>query len=241
MGANEWRTSPRGRCRPRLARITCVRAAGSPWTGRPTARRTTRYTFDPNHPVEDPHYDDGLGPRDQRDIEARPDVLTFTTPPLEEDVEVIGHIEFRLWIASSAPDTDFICRLIDVEPDGTAWNLMSPTLEVLRAKYRHGETEPAYLTPGRPGELTLRLGLTANRFLRGHRIRVQVTSSFFPHLDRNPNTGRPSAIESRLVPARQTIFHDACQAVTGDIAGVRGKILRHKCCLRRTLTLCFSA
>ena len=160
-------------------------------------------------PVEDPHYDEGLGPRDQRAIEARADVLTFTTPPLEEDVEVIGHIEFRLWIASSAPDTDFICRLIDVEPDGTAWNLMSPTLEVLRAKYRHGETEPVYLTPGRPEELTLRLGLTANRFLRGHRIRVQVMSSFFPHLDRNPNTGRPSAIESRLVPARQTIFHDA--------------------------------
>jgi len=136
-------------------------------------------------------------------------VLTFTTPPLEEDVEVIGHIEFRLWIASSAPDTDFFCRLIDVEPDGTAWNLMSPTLEVLRAKYRHGETEPVYLTPGRPEELTFRLGLTANRFLRGHRIRVQVMSSFFPHLDRNPNTGRPSAIESRLVPARQTVFHEA--------------------------------
>ena len=138
-------------------------------------------------------------------------MLTFTTPPLEEDVEVIGQIEFRLWIASSALDTDFICRLIDVEPDGTAWNLMSPTLEVLRAKYRHGEAEPVYLTPGRPEELTLRLGLTANRFLRGHRIRVQVMSSFFPHLDRNPNTGRPSAIESRLVPARQTIFHDAAR------------------------------
>jgi len=85
---------------------------------------------------------------------------------------------------------------------------MSPTLEVLRAKYRNGESEPTFLTPGQPVELTFRLGLTANRFLRGHRIAVQVTSSFFPHLDRNPNTGRPSAIESRLVPARQTVFHD---------------------------------
>ena len=88
---------------------------------------------------------------------------------------------------------------------------MSPTLEVLRAKYRAGESEPAFLRPGEPVELTFRLGLTANRFLRGHRIGVQVTSSFFPHLDRNPNTGRPSAIESRLVPARQTVFHDSAR------------------------------
>jgi predicted acyl esterase len=66
--------------------------------------------------------------------------------------------------------------------------VMSPTLEVLRAKCPYSETEPVFLTPGRPEELTLRPGLTANRFLRGHRIRVQVTSSFFPHLDRNPNT-----------------------------------------------------
>ena len=73
---------------------------------------------------------------------------------------------------------------------------MSPTLEVMRAKYRNGEEEPVYLVPGQPVELVFRLALTANRFLRGHRIRVQVTSSFFPHLDRNPNTGRPSAIES---------------------------------------------
>ena len=65
------------------------------------------------------------------------------------------------------------------------------------------------MSPGQPVELVFRLALTANRFLRGHRIRVQVTSSFFPHLDRNPNTGRPSAIETRLVPARQVVFHDA--------------------------------
>jgi putative CocE/NonD family hydrolase len=211
MGANEWRTSPTWPLAS-TARTYYLRAGGRLTTDAPAhGEAQDTYTFDPNHPVEDPHYEEGLGPRDQRAIEARADVLTFTTPPLEEDVEVIGHIEFRLWIASSAPDTDFICRLIDVEPDGTAWNLMSPTLEVLRAKYRHGETEPVYLTPGRPQELRLKLGLTANRFLRGHRIRVQVMSSFFPHLDRNPNTGRPSAIESRLVPARQSIFHDAAR------------------------------
>ena len=135
----------------------------------------------------------------------------FSTPPLDEDLEVVGSIEFRLWVASSAPDTDFYCRLLDVDRDGTVWNLMSPTLEVLRAKYRNGEEEPVYLVAGQPVELVFRLALTANRFLRGHRIRVHVTSSFFPHLDRNPNTGRPSAIESTLVPARQTVFHDAAR------------------------------
>jgi putative CocE/NonD family hydrolase len=211
MGANEWRTSPTWPL-PSTARTYYLRTGGRLTTDAPAhGEAYDTYTFDPNHPVEDPHYDEGLGPRDQRAIEGRADVLTFTTPTLEEDVEVIGHIEFRLWIASSAPDTDFICRLIDVDADGAAWNLMSPTLEVLRAKYRHGEIEPLYLTPGRPEELTLKLGLTANRFLRGHRIRVQVMSSFFPHLDRNPNTGRPAAIEPRLVPARQTIFHDAAR------------------------------
>jgi uncharacterized protein len=211
MGLNAWRTAQTWPL-PSTPRAYYLRAGGRLTTDPPAATEAhDAYTFDPNDPVEDPHYEEGLGPHDQRAIESRRDVLTFTTAPLDEDLEVIGHIEFRLWVASSAPDTDFICRLIDVDTDGTAWNLMSPTLEVLRAKYRHGETEPVYLTPGRPEELTFRLGLTANRFLRGHRIRVQVMSSFFPHLDRNPNTGRPSAIESRLGPARQTIFHDAAR------------------------------
>lgn len=208
MGANRWRdesTWPP----PATPRAYYLRAGKRLTRDAPSANEPSDvYTFDPNDPVDDPHYQAGLGPHDQRAMETRADVLAFSTAPLDEDLEVIGPIEFRLWIASSAPDTDFFCRLLDIEPDGTAWNLMSPTLEVLRARYRDGEAEPSYLVPGRPVELTLRLGLTANRFLRGHRIGVHVTSSFFPHLDRNPNTGRPSAVESRLVPARQTVFHD---------------------------------
>jgi uncharacterized protein len=208
MGANRWRDE-RAWPLPATPRAYYLRAGGCLTIDPPADREAPdAYTFDPNNPVEDPHFDAGLGPHDQRAIARRSDVLTFVTPPLHEDVEVIGPLEFRLWIASSALDTDFLCRLLDVQPDGTAWNLMSPTLEVQRAKYRNGESEPQFLVPGQPVELTLRLSLTANRFLRGHRIGVQVTSSFFPHLDRNPNTGRPSAIESQLIPARQTIFHD---------------------------------
>lgn len=209
MGSNRWRDETRWPV-PSTPRTLFLRAGGRLTSEPPAAGESPdRYVFDPNDPLEDPHFDAGLGAHDQRAIESRGDVLVFSTPPLDEDLEVVGTIEFRLWVASSAPDTDFYCRLLDVDRDGAVWNLMSPTLEVLRAKYRNGEDEPEYLVPGQPVELTFRLGLTANRFQRGHRIRVQVTSSFFPHLDRNPNTGRPSAIETRLVPARQVVFHDA--------------------------------
>ena len=209
MGANRWRTETTWPV-PSTSRALYLRAGGGLTSDPPAdGEAPARFVFDPNDPVEDPHFDAGLGPHDQRAIEARADVLVFSTPPLDEDLEVVGPIEFRLWVASSAPDTDFYCRLLDVDRDGAVWNLMSPTLEVLRAKYRNGEDEPEYLVPGQPVELVFRHPLTANRFLRGHRIRVQVTSSFFPHLDRNPNTGRPSAIESRLVPARQVVFNDA--------------------------------
>ena len=209
MGSNRWRDESTWPV-PATPRTLYFRGGGKLSDEAPSSGEAPdRFVFDPNDPVEDPHYDAGLGPHDQRALESRKDVLVFSTPPLDDDLEVVGTIEFRLWVASSAPDTDFYCRLLDVDRDGAVWNLMSPTLEVLRAKYRNGEAEPQMLTPGEPVELTFRLGLTANRFLRGHRIRVHVTSSFFPHLDRNPNTGRPSAIEARLVPASQMVFHDA--------------------------------
>ena len=210
MGANRWRESQEWPLPGTSMRTLHLRAGGR-LTPEPAAAGETadRYVFDPNNPVEDPHYDAGLGPHDQRAIETRKDVLTFTTEPLGEDLEVIGNIEIRLWIASTAPDTDFVTRLLDVDTDGAAWNLMSPTLEVIRARYREDERDPALLKPGQPYELVLRWGMTGNLFKAGHRIRLQVMSSFFPHIDRNPNTGRPAAHEARLVTARQTVFHDA--------------------------------
>ena len=209
MGANRWREAADWPVPGTTARALYFRSDGGlAWSPPAGDDRPRAFTFDPNDPVVDPHFDAGLGPHDQRAVEARPDVLVYTSEPLDDDLDVIGHVEFRLWIASSAADTDFFARLLDVEPDGTAWNLMSPTLEVLRARYRASEREPELMTPGTPYELTLALGVTANRFRRGHRIRVHVTSSFFPHLDRNPNTGRAVASDARLLPARQTVFQD---------------------------------
>lgn len=209
MGLNRWRESSGWPIANTTTRAVYLRSEGRlSWEPPAAAEAADRYRFDPDDPVEDPHFDKGLGAHDQRQVESRSDVLVYTSDPLTEDLEVIGTIECRVWLASSAPDTDLVVRLLDVEPDGPAWNLMSPTLEVLRARYRRSERDPEPLQPGMPEELVLRLAVTANLFRRGHRIRVHVTSSFFPHLDRNPNTGRPVPAEARLVPAVNAIFHD---------------------------------
>ncbi|WP_082817307.1 MULTISPECIES: CocE/NonD family hydrolase [Micrococcales] len=171
------------------------------------------YTYDPSDPV--PTLGGALmadaghrpGPIDQRPIEARADVLTFTSEPLEEDTEVMGRITAYLWAATSAKDTDFVVRLCDVHPDGRSINL---TDGVVRARYRgmeDGKGTPAPVTPGEPVEYRIDLWSTANRFAAGHRIRVQVTSSNFPRWDANPNVeGDPFKAKDYNV-AEQTILH----------------------------------
>ena len=136
-------------------------------------------------------------------------MLVYKSEPLARDLEVTGPIEIELWASSSARDTDFVARLLDVHPDGKAYNLMSPTLEVLRARYRNGEDRPEPLEAGRPVKLRLANGVTANVFKAGHRVGLLVTSSLHPHLDRNPNTGGVIATEQRTLRAEQLIFHDA--------------------------------
>src|SRR5262249_57023765 len=107
-------------------------------------------------------------PADQRDVERRRDVLVYTSAPLNSPIEVTGPIEMRLWAASSATDTDFTAKLVDVLPDGTARALNDG---ILRARYRQGKTTPVLLTPGQPVELTIEVGATSNLFAAGHRIR----------------------------------------------------------------------
>ncbi len=149
-----------------------------------------------------------MGPRDQRDIELRDDVLVYSTPVLEQAVEVTGPIELRLFVSSSAPDTDFTGKLVDVYPDGRAIIL---TEGILRARYRNSFTDPELMEPGTVYELRLNLWATANVFLPGHRIRLEISSSNFPRFDRNSNTGGVIASESRdqYQPAINRIFHDA--------------------------------
>jgi putative CocE/NonD family hydrolase len=117
-----------------------------------------------------------------------------------------GPVTAKLYAASSAPDTDFICRLIDVYPDGTAFNL---TEGIIRARFRKSIWEsPENITPGEIYEYRIELQPTSNVFKRNHRIRVHVTSSNFPLWDRNPNTGHKQGMDSEMIAAEQTIYHD---------------------------------
>ncbi len=132
----------------------------------------------------------------------------YSTPELEQDVEVTGPISVHLWAVSSASDTDFVARLVDVHPDGYAQNL---TDGIVRARYRTflQGGEEALIEPGKAYEYEIDLWATSNLFKKGHRIRLDVTSSNFPRWDRNPNTGHAFGEDTEVVVAQQTILHDA--------------------------------
>src|SRR4030095_16320775 len=137
-------------------------------------------------------------------MQARQDVLVYTTEPLAEEVEVTGPITVHLWAAASAGGTDFSVMLCDVHPDGRAYNLMPNEAGFIRARYRGSESSPALLTPNEPTEFVMGQMVTSNVFKPGHRIRIQITSSRFPSFDRNPNTDDPFGATSRMVASGQT-------------------------------------
>ena len=207
MGENAWRDEQEWPLARTHYTSYYLRSDGRLSTSKPGGEEPDRYTYDPLDPVIDPR-GGILGPFDQSIFESRSDVIVYSTEPLERDIEVTGPIEADLWISSSAPDTDFFVRLLDVYPDGKAYNLESPTREVLRVRYRNDETRPELLTPGKVERIRLRLMMTSNLFKTGHQIRIHVTSSFFPHLDRNPNSGHDFGVDDETRKAEQTLYHD---------------------------------
>jgi len=185
--------------------------------GRPGTEPPDRYVYDPADPVPtlggstccgEDITPVPMGPRDQRAAGWRPDVLVYTGAPLAADLEVTGPIKVVLWAASTAPDTDFTAKLVDVWPDGRA---LSVTDGIVRARYRRGNGLADPITPGRVYEYTIDLIATSQVFKAGHRLRVDVASSNFPCFDRNPGNGAPAATatEADFVVAEQTIRHDA--------------------------------
>jgi len=177
-----------------------------------TARIADRFVFDPQDPV--PTAGGAAccnpkvfpwGPKDQRAVEQRRDVLVYSTAPLRADVEVIGPVRVVLYAATSARDTDFTAKLVDVFPDGRAQNL---TDGILRLRYRKSLEKPELARPGEICKLTIDAGVTGNVFQKGHRIRMEISSSNFPRFDRNPNTGGPVADAIELRKATQTVYHD---------------------------------
>lgn len=140
----------------------------------------------------------------------RPDVLCYTSEVLTEDLEVTGPIELVLFAATNAPDTDWTGKLVDVSPTGYAKNLCDG---IVRARYREvlrGESaSPSLLESGKVYEYRIDLGVTGNVFRKGHRIRLEVSSSNFPRFDRNPNTGHELGMDTEMRTARQTVHHSS--------------------------------
>jgi putative CocE/NonD family hydrolase len=189
------------------------------------------YTFDPKNPVptiggslsasesimrqgafDQRGRPDFFGCTDTLPLNSRNDVLTFQTPPLEEDLEVTGPIEMRLWASSSAVDTDFTAKLIDCYPpsadypEGLAINV---TDSIIRARYRNGWEAAELMTPGQPYEFVFQLYPTSNVFKKGHRVRLDISSSNWPRFDVNPNTGGPLGRKQKYEVAHQAAYHDA--------------------------------
>ena len=149
------------------------------------------------------------GAYDQNQVEERQDVLVYSTPPLEQDVEVTGPVTVTLWASTSATDTDFTAKLVDVCENGCARNL---TDGIIRARYRDSMSNPTMLEPGKAYCYEIDLWATSNVFKAGHRIRLEISSSNFPRFDRNTNTGNIIAADTELRPALQTVFHEGQQA-----------------------------
>jgi uncharacterized protein len=221
MGINEWREErewPLARAKPTQFYLTAKKAANTLDGGGELSKKPPKneapdqFVFDPRDPA--PTRGGAVcctprvfpwGPMDQRPVERRPDVLVYTSGLLKKDVEVTGPIRVVLYASTSARDTDFTAKLVDVFPDGVARNL---TDGILRLRYRESLEKPMLANPGQTYQVTIDAGVTSNVFLEGHRIRLEISSSNFPRFDRNPNTGRALALETELRKASQTVYHD---------------------------------
>jgi len=179
----------------------------------PKKETPDKFTYDPANPVptiggslccDAEHYEPG--PRDQRASENRDDVLVYSTKPLAEDMEITGPVTLELWVRSSAVDTDFTAKLVDVSPVGFAMNL---TDGILRMRYRDSQEKPGLMNPDQVYKISVDLWATSNVFKKGHIIRLEVSSSNFPRFDSNLNTGADQATSREFVSATNTILHDS--------------------------------
>ncbi|MBM3934475.1 MAG: CocE/NonD family hydrolase [SAR202 cluster bacterium] len=211
---------------------------------------TTNYTFNPRNPVptmgggisaadqvirpgafDQRGRPDFFGMKDKLPLNMRPDVLSYQTPELEEDTEVTGPITMHLWASSSAVDTDFTAKLLDIHPpsadypDGLAINV---TDSIIRARYRNGWDKPELMKPGTPYEFVFELYPTSNIFRKGHRIRLDISSSNWPRFDVNPNTGGPIGLERAYLSAQQTVYHEPARPTHVVLPMQPGRVDRAK-------------
>lgn len=221
MGENAWREEddwPLARAKSTRYYLHSSGSAnsllgdGTLSTESPKTEGPDHFTYNPAEPV--PTRGGGLccdndrlpsGAFDQRPNESRGDVLVFTTPAFAQDFEVTGPVSLELYAGSSAVDTDFTGKLVDVWPNGFAQNL---TDGIIRARYRNSQEKPEFMNPGEVYKFTIDLWATSNVFKAGHKLRLEVSSSNFPRFDRNLNTGEPAANATRMTRATNTVYHD---------------------------------
>jgi len=212
LGANEWRDADEWPPPGTIPTVLHLRSNGVLSSDpAPTGEAADEYDYDPAKPVRAlggrqislsglP-----MGPIDQRRLEERDDVMVYSTEALAEDLEIAGNVDVTLYVSSDAPDTDFFVRLCDVDAEGVSLNIAD---SFVRMKWRNETTEPlAPLVPGEVYELSVPLGPVGCRFYRGHRVRLYVTSSFFPEYDRNMNTGNAVGADAEGVIAHQKLHH----------------------------------
>lgn len=166
-------------------------------------QKADKYIYDPENPVPTIG---SMGPYDQRSVEIRNDVLVYDTDPLLEDVEVTGPVNAVIYASSSAKNTDFTAKLVDVYPDGRAFRICEG---IIRADHHNPSFPPSNIEPGKIYEYKIDLWATSNVFKKGHKIRVEISSSNFPRFDRNLNTGNYFATDTTFVKAEQIIYHNA--------------------------------
>jgi putative CocE/NonD family hydrolase len=222
MGSNKWQSSdtwpPKGATPvtyylASAGHANSLNGDGSLLTASDAKDAPDKFVYDPMNPV--PTNGGGfccLGPEykpgavDQRGLEARNDVLVYSTGPLKEGIEVSGPIDVTLYVSSDAKDTDFTVKLIEVLPDGTAYNIEE---NIQRVRYREGYTKPVWMEKGKVYKVTFQPMQTSNYFAAGHQLRIEISSSNFPQFDRNLNTGGENYNESQAIVAHNEVHHSA--------------------------------
>ncbi len=230
MGRNTWHDSPawplpetiwqRFFLHSRVGANSCS-GDGRLTRDEPQGEHPDTFVYNPYHPVPTSGGRGGIaengfiyGPMDQTMVAKRGDVLCYSTPELDQDIELTGPLNLHLMASSSCKDTDFTAKLVDVYPNGHAYNVADG---IVRAQFRNSFSEPEPLKPGEITEFIIRLGNTSQLFRRGHRIRLDITSSNFPTFDRNMNTGNPVGKDSEGIPALQTVYHQTRYASYIDL------------------------
>jgi len=235
MGLNKWQTAdtwPPAGAQPMTfylssaGKANTLKGDGALTTAAPSADAPDSFSYDPMDPV--PSYGGNVcctgnavngGAFDQRKMEERPDILVYTSEPLKDGIEASGPIEVNLYVGSDAKDTDFTVKLIDVQPDGTAYNL-DETIQ--RARYRNGYDKPlAWMEAGKVYKIAFQPLTTSNYFGAGHRVRIEVSSSNFPRFDRNMNTGGNNYDEPKGVVAHNSVHHSSQYASTVTLTVVK--------------------